>query len=635
MNNIEINSPPSDNIIRMNADHAIEFMVGRSNTFNSIIMGHQAGKNIMVNDMDKLNPLILGYQAAQQAMHNNIGKSGAGNLMASNLFSIGYQAAQEALQNNVIGPESQGNLTTSDLFALGYQAGQQAAQNNVSGFLANGSLTVSDFCALGHQAAQKAVQNNVSGNGATGTLMVSNLFALGYQAAQLAVQNNIARFMAKGTLMVRALLALGCQAAQYACTLSNGLLTANGLVALGYQAAQYFNNNILNGTINANDVVAIGTQAAGNCNNSLAAIEGTVHSNDLIAIGNCAAQNQNAKCNAVNISAVNNIAIGQQALQNNNYNNYSFTADSKFQADHNIAIGYQALINNNNNISVASNNVVSNGNIAIGYQANQYFGSNTLNITNIIPYGNDNIIIGNSSTIQTVNGLPNTGQSLSTIECNRNIIIGKDSSFDPSYFDNSQTNRTVKNTNDYIIIGNNLNINGTIINNERLDQPGTFIANINNTNFGTYTISGNNSVKIIAINADHRLGYVSLQNDPDSRHFKEEIRPLEITDLAVRFQRLQPVSFVHRLDRTQRYGLVAEDILEIFPECIECGQDTRTGEQSSCSIRYNGIIALLVKRVQEQELEIQNLKRVIQEQEDLRTKLNTLEEKMAKLFKIG
>jgi len=482
-------------------------------------------------------------------------------------------------------------------------------------------------------------------------------------------------------MSVSGFLVLGYQAAQNACSLTtNGprcSLTVNALTALGYQAAQNFNHgvvldslSILNATVSANNVIAIGNQAAGNCNNFLGGDLSYIvnaSSDELIAIGTHAAQNQNSSSNAATISAINNIAIGQMALLYNNYNNVNSNSSANFSADYNIAIGYQALMNNNNNISNTGTGVssaVSSNNIAIGSNANANLGApsnSNVNNTGVVPYGSNNIVIGNSSTIQTSVIINQQQQNHTAAECDRNIIIGNNSYFDPTYPSLSPppslpSTEIINSTNDNIIIGNNLNIiGGTFVDEGLANQPGTFIANIygNGSSFGTYTIGQSNTINgggnvlmsIVSIDQYNRLGSVTLASSSSSRRFKEEIRPLVMEDLAARFQRLQPVSFVYKSDptRSRQYGLVAEDVLEVLPDCVEYEMEPKTGQRQPYTVRYNGVTALLVKRVQEQEDEIQSLKRentdlrmdfqaLKKENFELKNRLFELEKKISRLL---
>jgi hypothetical protein len=146
-------------------------------------------------------------------------------------------------------------------------------------------------------------------------------------------------------------------------------------------------------------------------------------SDELIAIGTQVAQNQNSGNNAYTISA------GQMTLLYNNYNNVSSDSSANFNADYNIAIGYQALMNNNNNISnigIGVSSAVSSNNIAIGNNANANLSApstSNVNNTGVVLYGSNNIIIGNGSSIQTIILLStDQQQNHPTAECDGNII---------------------------------------------------------------------------------------------------------------------------------------------------------------------------------------------------------------------
>lgn len=87
-----------------------------------------------------------------------------------------------------------------------------------------------------------------------------------------------------------------------------------------------------------------------------------------------------------------------------------------------------------------------------------------------------------------------------------------------------------------------------------------------------------------------------------SRRYKENIQDLEITN----FDKLHPVSFTFKYDesQTKNYGLIAEEVAEIFPEMVVFNK-----EGQAESVRYNQLFAMLIKEVQELKKQVHALQK--------------------------
>ena len=94
---------------------------------------------------------------------------------------------------------------------------------------------------------------------------------------------------------------------------------------------------------------------------------------------------------------------------------------------------------------------------------------------------------------------------------------------------------------------------------------------------------------------------------------------------------LRPVSFnwIDGPDDRTRFGLVAQDLLEVIPDAVSQSEnriDEETGVKSEVPTEYMGInysmvIPFLIKAIQEQQLTIDEQRRVIARLDDRLTAL--------------
>jgi Chaperone of endosialidase len=103
-----------------------------------------------------------------------------------------------------------------------------------------------------------------------------------------------------------------------------------------------------------------------------------------------------------------------------------------------------------------------------------------------------------------------------------------------------------------------------------------------------------------------------------SRRYKEEIHDIAAESDAL--LALRPVAFRYREEfdpaRLPQYGLIAEEVAEVFPELVVCDREGRPE-----SVRYHELSALLLNEIQKQHRSI----------ESQRAEIKSLEARLAKL----
>ena len=121
----------------------------------------------------------------------------------------------------------------------------------------------------------------------------------------------------------------------------------------------------------------------------------------------------------------------------------------------------------------------------------------------------------------------------------------------------------------------------------------------------------------VLIDSYGKLGTIS-----SSRRFKEDIH--DMGEASSRLFQLQPVTFRYKKEhapgnRRLQYGLIAEEVAEVYPELVQYGSD---GEPNT--VLYHLLPSMLLNEVQKQQRQFQELlhelqehQRQIQEQADL------------------
>ncbi len=248
----------------------------------------------------------------------------------------------------------------------------------------------------------------------------------------------------------------------------------------------------------------------------------------------------------LNDSGSDNISIGYKALQNNKFS-YAGTLSS-WVCNWNIGIGSYALFSNTRGFD----------NIAIGYKSLY---------SNIVGY--DNIAIGEDA-LKNSKGDLNIGIGYSSgtkiIEGSYNTIIG------------TLANVTASDSYNAIAIG--------------------FSAQVNASN---KVRIGNSSINMIE-------GQVAWSN-PSDRRLKENIQYTKRLGLEF-IKKLQTVSYNYIADQNKvRYdGFIAQDILQIIQDLNIPFSGIKKSDDGTYSLAYSDFIMPVVNAIQEQQLQIQELK---------------------------
>jgi hypothetical protein len=104
-------------------------------------------------------------------------------------------------------------------------------------------------------------------------------------------------------------------------------------------------------------------------------------------------------------------------------------------------------------------------------------------------------------------------------------------------------------------------------------------------------------------NANGQLTASGTITQGSSRKIKENIEDIPIEE-AEKILELEPVRFDYINGAKDRRGFIAEDVAEVLPNLVTPEED-----DIPASLDYNGIIPYLVKMVQKQQEEINELKR--------------------------
>jgi trimeric autotransporter adhesin len=382
--------------------------------------------------------------------------------------------------------------------------------------------------------------------------------------------------------------------------------------ALGFQA-------ITMGVGNGDDNTAVGNQAlhlntSGSSNSavgSVALFSNTTGASNT-AVGRSSLQfnttgSENTALGtealALNTTAGLNAAVGTRAL----YSNTSGVRNSALGAwallktttgGYNVAAGTAALFNNTTgggNTAIGAEAMVSNvageKSTAIGEKA-MYFAT-----------GSFNTAAGNRAMVALTSGTNNVAVGYNALPDNQvgqsNVAIGANAGVGATGFNNIFLGTDVAGVaaqSNTIRIGNGA-------------AAATFITGISGT-----TSAGGVGV---FVNANGQLGTLT-----SSRRFKDDIASLGET-FSARVQALRPVSFVYQPafdDGTKQaqYGLIAEEVAEIFPELV-----VRNVDGSVQTVRYHFLAPLLLAEVQRLERERATLTATLAAQSEELAKLRT------------
>jgi hypothetical protein len=135
---------------------------------------------------------------------------------------------------------------------------------------------------------------------------------------------------------------------------------------------------------------------------------------------------------------------------------------------------------------------------------------------------------------------------------------------------------------------------------------------------GIYRQSTTGTGNPVYVSSDGKLGTVF-----SSRRYKEDIA--DIGDASSGLMKLRPVSFHYKQEyshgpRTVQYGLIAEEVAEVYPDLVQ--YDPKTGQPES--VYYHLVNAMLLNEVQKQQKEISILKEKSKEMSALQEQVNKL-----------
>ena len=290
-----------------------------------------------------------------------------------------------------------------------------------------------------------------------------------------------------------------------------------------------------------------------------------------------------------NIDGGSNTAVGVSALRENTAG-WQNTAVGVHSLRHNTvgidnaALGAQALIANTtgvNNTAIGAFSLVANevgsGNTAVGQSA-------LLNGT-----GPFNTAIGAGALWSSTSGTNNialgwhAGYHIG--EGGFNIAIGNGG--DP--FDHN----TVR-------IGN-------------ANHHRTFVAGVQGV------MTGINDAVTVVIDSNGQLGTIS-----SSARYKEYVNDMGKT--SERLLRLRPVTFQYKEayaggEKPQEFGLIAEEVAQIFPELVVFNKDNQPE-----TVKYRLLSSLLLNELQRQDAELKSLSGQVAEIQDLKAQLTELSE---------
>lgn len=92
--------------------------------------------------------------------------------------------------------------------------------------------------------------------------------------------------------------------------------------------------------------------------------------------------------------------------------------------------------------------------------------------------------------------------------------------------------------------------------------------------------------------------------ETSTRKLKEDIQPLE--NQLEKIKQLQPVEFTWKKDKKKDFGLIAEEVEEIYPYLVEHDND-----DNLIGVKYSKLTSVLIKALQEQQHQIEELKEEI------------------------
>ena len=525
--------------------------------------------------------------------------NGAGNT-ATGYFALRHSTSasnNSAFGINALSADTTGGHNT----AVGYEAIQQVTTgtNNIGIGYAVGSTTLStgsNNILIGTSSAVDTPLSSTTnfldiGNAIYGTGIMGGTVKIGIGTATPAAALDV-----NGAIRLNDL-AQNCSHA-----------TDTGVIR--YNSTSFKLQSCRNG-VGWTDVGAGGSGAAGsdqqvqlNNNGVLYASSGfTFNSaNGNLSVGNASRYNTGVGISALTSNTIGtlNAAFGNGAL-------YANTTGNESTAVGNAALALSMTGGRNTSLGSGSeyHNIAGNVNVSVGYASLYYNQNGSYNVgvgmqtlggaAGSVNNQSENTAVGaNSGGSITTGGANallgyNTGYTLTT--GSSNAILG------PSV---ASTTLTTGSSN--ILIGTSSAVDTPL-------SSTTNFLDIGNAIYGTGIMGGTVKIGIgtatpgAALDVVGDIHYSGLLQDVSDRRAKDHIQPLPAGQLA-KLMRLQPVSFVMKADPLRRteLGLIAQDTEPLFPELVQTGPDGMK------SMGYVELVAPLIKAVQEQQAEIDQLR---------------------------
>ena len=288
----------------------------------------------------------------------------------------------------------------------------------------------------------------------------------------------------------------------------------------------------------------------------------------------------------------------------------------------NLFVGINAEINASGALNTFVGHFAGND-IATGTQ-NSFFGSNAGTNT----FGNDNAFFGAVAGTTNITGSLNSffgnESGFENTTGSRNSFFGESAGFaNTSGGNNSFFGRSAGNTNttgsNNTVIGVNSDVSvgnltfATAVGSEAVVSTSNTIQ-IGRAN-GTDTVNVSGRLKIgslgsLGSTAVCRNASLELSTCSSSMRYKSNVNSFSPGINLIR--RLRPVSFDWKADGMSDLGLVAEEVAEIEPLLV-----TRNEKGEVEGIKYDRVGVVLVNAVQEQQTNIESLKKKIDEQQEI------------------
>jgi hypothetical protein len=562
--NVGIGTPSPNNKLQ------VAGLIDFDSTLNNTFLGMGAG---VANTIGDSNVGVGAYALYSNTSGTQNTATGNGALYYNTTGSYNTAHGTGALGNNTTGRFNTAN-------------GAQALFTNSTGWgnVANGvqALTYNTTGSWNVASGYLALQANTTGrdNVAYGTSALSINTTGNYNAAigsdALFANTSGSYNVANGYYALTNNTTGNYNAANGAYTLYKNT-TGYGLVANGWGAL--FSNTT------GNDNVANGYMALYN----------TTTGNDNVASGYTSLYNNTTGYENVasgldtlysNITGYDNVALGPLALYKNTYGYI------------NVASGYRALYANTTgagNVAIGDvalqNNTTANANTAVGYAAlaanttgvyNDAFGDAALNANTTSNY---NASFG-SHSLQYATGARNVAMGayagtngVTLVNMSNDTFLGYGANASADGFTNSMAlGYTAQVTaSNQVVIGN---------------------SSITQTNIygSVYVPAGDVYARGVKLTSDQRL--------------KKDITALDDASGLATIEKLTPVTFHWKdgaWDRNLQYGFIAQDVQKVLPELVGADKD------GTLNLNYDGLIAPMVKAMQEQQAEIKDLQKQIEE----------------------